>query len=244
MASPLHVIKDSNETENIEKRVLPRFPYSYLSFKWTVDGESKGIFSINDINHTGMQIESKNEDFNLSQGEEVKGQIHGPTINSEIKGVVRWQEGNKFGIEFSQEQTQVESLKEYLSLENFAKALRPIQKINGGADLPANLNTYLRADGPVEIFIWQYNDGFTSKIQIIMLNEFVEWVDGSGLITGKVISKRNQDLPLNPENEYLFSLDQSVDRAKLDKAKTLVQSVDSSLLEEKNLEFLRLKLGQ
>src|SRR5690606_15700104 len=127
---------------------------------------------------------------------------------------------------------------------NLVTCLRPVHALNHGPELPTGLKYWLQADGPVEIFVWRYNDGEISRFQFILLDAFVEWEDGKGIKTGKVLTKRDLDTPLICEDEFLVQMDPGVSSTHLDFARRIVAPISQELLPNDAREFLLLKLGQ
>jgi hypothetical protein len=131
----------------------------------------------------------------------------------------------------------------FLSLDAFSRALKPLHSERLNLDLPTKLKYWLHSDGPAQILIWQHSDGELSKFQLILMESFIEWADGQGLMTGRVISKRGIETPLIDEDEFVFKIDSSLDLEKKNKFKEFVSKVDSTKLTEETLRFLSMKLG-
>jgi hypothetical protein len=123
------------------------------------------------------------------------------------------------------------------------KRLKPLHKLNEGLDIPARLKYWLRSDGPVEVFIWQHGNGEIAKSQILFLDTFLEWVDGEGMKTGRILSKRNVDSPLLSEDEWIFQIDSGVDPDKLGRVKQLIQHLSEEFIPEEVQTFLLRQLS-
>src|SRR5690606_33734300 len=134
-------------------------------------------------------------------------------------------------------------IQNFLSVNNIVRSMRPVHANEMAMDVPSNLKYWVRADGPFEIFVWRHNDGEVARFQIIMMEHLVEWRDGKGVKTGRVISKRDMDTPLLCEDEMVFQLDEHLDEAKLNMASDLVQALGDEHLPEGAREFLGLKLS-
>lgn len=78
---------------------------------------------------------------------------------------------------------------------------------------------------------------------MIYLDVFVEWEDGKGLRSGKVVTKRDLDTPLVAEDEFVFKMDASIDAEKIMRAKSLLDILPNSYITKDVSEFLRVKLG-
>jgi len=238
MERHLNLIKTGHQ--EVEKRVFPRFPFSYLVFREA--GDNGRSFEVKDISYSGMQVGLKDGESKYTEGDTVSGEIHWYAQRVEVKGVVKRVENNNIGVEFSGDSIESQ-MKNFLSIENIAKSMKPIHEYKDSMEIPANLAYWLRCDGPFELFVWQHNDNEISKIQIIMMHNFVEWNDGVGLTSGKILSVKNHDTPLTTEEEFEFLIDDQLDEEKLDFCKKIVSSVDQELLPETALEFINRKLG-
>ena len=71
----------------------------------------------------------------------------------------------------------------------------------------------------------------------------MEWHDGKGIKTGRVISKRDMDTPLILEDEIMFRVDEGVDAAKVSMSNEIVAALGESHLPTGAREFLSLKLS-
>ena len=96
----------------------------------------------------------------------------------------------------------------------------------------------------MEIFVWQHSDGELAKIQILLMENFVEWEDGVGLKTGRALSKRNADTPLITEDEYVFQMDPQVDANRVELALKVVFKVPKDYLTQETVDFISRKLYQ
>ncbi len=238
MERRLNLIK--NSTGEVEKRVFPRFPFSYLTFK---DKGHSQVFEVKDISFTGMQLGLKEGEHSYRLGSHVEGTLHWRGSSLAITSQVKWVRGNCIGVSFNLDKTPRTELESFLSLDNIVSSMRPVHNNPFDLELPSNLKYWLRADAPVEIFVWRHNDGELAKIHVILLNNLLEWEDGKGLRTGRVLSKRDLDSPLVSEDEFMFEIDQSVDPEKLQFAQSVVSRLGAQHMPTEALEFIKLKLG-
>lgn len=229
-----------SDFEQQEKRVFPRFPFCYLTFKTDSD---RRVFEVKDISHTGMQLANRFGDGIFRMGETVQGSIHWLGHEMKLSGKIMWSTDGRAGIEFVKRSETAESIKKFLGEDRLLAALKPLHKVDYGAELPANLKYWLRSDGPVELFVWQHHDREFSHFQVLLLENFVEWQDGVGLKTGRIMSKRNVDTPLMDEDELLFRVDQGLDDDKLHRVRSLVGRIPSDLLQGEVKDFLLMKLS-
>lgn len=224
-----------SDFEKHEKRILPRFPFCYLTFK---SDETSRVYEVKDISHTGMQLALKDEDHALNADSPLKGSIHWLGKTLDVTGTVKWTTPNRMGIEFVRRKEVMDKVQDFLQLNNLVKRLKPLHKVEGGLEIPARLKYWLCSDGPVDVFVWQHNDGEIAKFQILFMEVFVEWEDGLGLKTGRTLSKRNVDSPLINEDEWVFKIDQDVDAEKLQRVKSLIDLVQPELLPSEAQGFL------
>jgi hypothetical protein len=229
-----------SDFEKHEKRILPRFPFCYLTFK---SDETSRVYEIKDISHTGMQLSLKEEEHQFKEDYILRGHIHWLGNHLDIAGVVKWQTQNRIGVEFAKKREVLEKVQEFLDLSEIVKRLKPLHKVDGGLEIPARLKYWLRSDGPVELFVWQHNDGEMAKFQILFLETFVEWEDGQGLKTGRILSKRNVDSPLINEDEWVFQIDQNIDVQKLERVIGLVEKITDDLIPSEVSTFLLRQLS-
>lgn len=238
MERHLNLIK--NEELELEKRVFPRFPFSYLTFK---ADQADLTFQVVDISFTGAQLCLKDGGHQYIPGQNCRGQVHWKGRALSVDAQVKWINGSRIGLAFNTNSTFEKEIRNFLSVDHFVKSMRPLHKLSLDMDLPTNLKYWLQADGPIELFVWRHQDGETARFQMILLDQFVEWEDGHGLKTGKVLTKRDMDTPLFTEDEFLFQLDAQVDQAKLSFAQDVIQRLGPQHLPDEALEFLNFKLG-
>lgn len=233
-----HLNLVESDFEHFEKRVLPKFPFSYLIFKTT--GQT---FEVQDISFSGMQLAIKSGDLSGKENDILNGVVYWNGKELDIQSKIKWKKGKRLGVEFSHKTTQRNNVNDFLSVEAFSSALKPLHSEKLNLDLPSKLKYWLHSDGPAQIFIWQHNDGELSKFQIILMENFIEWTDGEGLMTGRVISKRGIETPLIDEDEFVFKIDSSLDKEKKITFKNFISKIDSSKLSQETLNFLSMKLG-
>ncbi|GAB4015362.1 MAG: hypothetical protein Fur0010_14320 [Bdellovibrio sp.] len=233
----LNLIKTG--VQDVEKRVFPRFPFSSLIFR--IEGGRS--FEVIDISHSGMQLALRDGGHEFKGDEKIEGSIHWRSSVLDLNAVVKWTKGTRLGVEFVQDKKFQSKLQDFLSVENMAKHLRPVHEANLDLELPAQLKYWLQADGPVEVFVWRHNDGEISRFQILLLQSFVEWEDGKGVRSGKILTKRNLETPLFSEDEFMFQIDEGLDEQKVLMARHLVESMSDELLPAEALQFVHRKLS-
>ncbi len=224
--------------QDVEKRILPRFPLTFLLFKI---GTHDHVNEVKDISHTGMQIDLKDKNHSYQKGDSISGVLNwrGPSL--EIEGQVQWIKENCIGISFHRSDKFNTSIKDFLSFDNIIAGMRKVHETY--IELPPQLKYWLRSEGPVELFIWQHPHGELAKIQFIIFDNFVEWIDGTGLHSGKLLTQRDSDLPLSLEGEFMFEIDRSLDAFKLQFCKELLSALPENYLPDAVISFVLLKIG-
>ena len=236
-----HLNLVESDFEELEKKVFPRFPFCFLTFKAQA-GEGDLTFEVKDISHSGMQIALRMGEHEMKKDQTVSGLLHWLGIELPVSGTVRWSAGMRAGIEFHATSQLRDKISELLDLAAFGTRLKPVHKMDFGVDIPARLKYWLRADGPVEVFVWQHGDGEIAKFEMILMENFVEWEDTKGLKTGRVISKRDIDTPLLTEDEFVFQMDAHADQEKISKAARLTNHMTPELMDANVVQFISLKL--
>ena len=241
MERVLNLIKsDYKETQ---KRILPRFPFTYLTFKANQSDYSHHVFEVKDISYTGMQLIKKDGEHGYAINGFIEGELHWKGTSLRLKGQIKWVNGNTLGVGFAKDIDFLESIQKFFSVENIISSMKPIHDSQMDLDIPANLKYWIRGDGQVEIFVWQHNDHEFMKFVIIFLRRFVEWEDAKGIQSGKIIVNRDIDTPLSQEDEFVFEIDQTLDQEKINFSLQLVRNMTDDLLPQHVREFLLFKLG-
>lgn len=239
MQGHLSLIKTG--TQDLEKRVFPRFPFSYLLFK--ADHGEERAFEVKDISYSGMQLCLKNGGHSFKVGEHIEGSLQWRAASLEVKGPIKWVKGQRLGVAFSEDDGFEDQIKSFLSIKNIIASMKPLHTAGLDLEVPGDLKVWLQADGPVEFFVWQHSGGDIAKFQIIMMDSFIEYQDGKGLRSGRVLTKRDLETPLVHEDEFVFEIDDQLSEARLDFAQELTAGLPTSYLPASVLDFLKLKLG-
>ena len=121
--------------------------------------------------------------------------------------------------------------------------MQALHKNSLNIEYPSNLKYWLHSDGPVEILIWDHQDGEWSEFQIVYFKNLIEWIDGSGVKTGVVLTRRNSETSVFEEEEFLFQIDRSVDSAKIKEIFPLLDQIPNDFLPSDVINFLKLKLS-
>jgi len=235
-----HLNLVESDFEQLEKIILPRFPFTYMTFKCSK--KNAHVFEVKDISNSGMQLGLKEGEHNLKEKQKIHGFIHWGGDELEITGTIKWRTNQRIGVEFSTQASSRKQMDGLLELERIAGLMKPVHRLDYGVDMPGGLKYWLRSDGPVEIFVWNHSDGEMAKFQILMMEQFVEWEDIKGLKTARVMSKRDIETPLITEDEYVFKIDENLDDEKVERAFSLAKFVDSELMTDDAMDFIRLKL--
>ncbi len=224
----LNLIK--NNLENVEKRRLPRFPFSSLVFK---SQKKQLAYEVKDISNTGMQVAVKDGIIPFQTGDELQGELHWKTAITEVKGIVQWVKDSRMGVAF-----QSGDLSSFLSIENILPNLKPIHDDHFDVELPEDLKYWVMAEGPVEVFVWKQRDGDIGRFQIILFDRYLEWQAHKDLLTGRVLTKRSLDTPLLTEDEMVFGEDIERNEEVLSFARDLISQIPSQILSEGVQKFI------
>lgn len=235
----LNLVK--SDFEQLEKKVFPRFPFCYLTFK--CDDYDTHVFEVKDISQTGMQLALANGEHNIGEDKKINGTLQWSGIKLEVSAVVKWKTKRRLGVEFNTKPSHRENVTDFLSVQNFAKLLKPVHKMELGFETPPRLKYWLRCDGPVELFVWQHNDGELAQFEVLIMENYIQWKDGQGLKTARIMSKRDIDTPLITEDEFVIKVDSVIDDNKIDLASALVSHIDDDLLTTQCVDFIKMKLG-
>lgn len=235
--SHLNLVKSSNKT--IAKRVLPRFPFSHLIFRSADDGR---VYQVRDISYAGMRLCLKDGEQVFQEKQDILGTLDWKGDKLEINAVTKWVSSDALGVEFKQSNTFNNQIREFLSFEKIVSQMRPIHNNNLGIDMPNNLRYWMQSDGPWELFVWQYSYGELSKLQMLLMENFIEWVDGEGVKTGRLVTKKDIETPLESEDEIIFEEDKIVDLEKIKIAKNLIENIPDEYIPKSTSVFLLQKL--
>lgn len=224
--------------ERIEKRVFPRFPFSSLTFRSTHN--NLHTFEVRDISLQGMHLGLKVGEHGLKDQDSIAGQLHWQQEKVEIKGHVAWSRPGELGVRFQLDDE--DELKQLLCPSNLARGLRPLHSHPLKGEMLQGPTFWLQTDGPVEIFVYCDSGGTIARFCIVLMDRVMEYIDGKGLFSAKVLKKRDLETPLHHEDEYQLKFDNQLDVDLQQSAALLVQNMDSSLLPEDVFEFLTNKL--
>lgn len=238
MRRHLNLIK--TESNDQEKRVLPRFPFCFMTFR--LESGASHVFKVKDISYSGMRVELTAGEHEINKHDQVKGTLHWNGNQVNIGGNVVWNRPSELGVEFLNNPKLKDEINNFLSIKNIVKNFKPLHRSEFELDKPSLLKFWLRADGPLEIFVWQHNDGELAKVQFVLMENFVEWEDGQGVKTGVVMDKKSLDTPLVSEDEFTFNLDAEVDANKINFARDLIENVDDSMITQEAKSFILRKL--
>jgi hypothetical protein len=231
-----------NQSQNVEKRVFPRFPFYYLLFKDLQKGGER-VFEVQDVSLSGMQLGLKDGQHTHRPGEKLEGKIYWKGDILDVEAEVKWGHGAKMGVAFLPSDNWNEKVKVFFSPEKVVQHMRPVNLEDPQMEYPAHLKYWLHAGRFMEIFLWKHLQGEWSNFQVLFLKEFVEWEDGRGLTTGKILNSRSHDTPLTNEDEFVFSVDSQRDEQKMEWARQIVAHIPEDLLPQKVIDFIKVKLS-
>jgi hypothetical protein len=227
--------------QELEKRVFPRFPFGFMIFKES--NGAKMVFEVKDISLTGMQLSFKDGTHDHKNGSTISGDLHWRGMNLPIKAKVQWARESALGLAFDSSISFEEKMRTFLSYENIVAHIKPLHATTLPIDLPNNLKYWLKSDGVLDLFVWEHASAGISRFQILLMENFIEWEEGVGIRTGKVMTQRDLDTPLSLEDEFVFQIDENVSEDKVEMALGVVKKLKAEQLPVEAIEFLIYKLG-
>lgn len=236
-----HLSLIKTEYKEMEKRVFPRFPFGMMMFRET--SADKKVFEVRDISLTGMQISIKDGILVHNIGDKISGNLQWRESAIEINGTVKWVRGQSVGVLFESGISFESKMSQFLSFDNIVSHIKPLHQSKLPIDLPNNLKYWLKSDGVLEIFVWEHSQSGISRFQIILMEHFIEWEEGTGIRTGRVMTQRDLDTPLSQEDEFTFQIDEGLMQDKVDLAIGIVRKISDDQIPESARDFLFYKLG-
>lgn len=236
-----HLSLIKTDYQELEKRVFPRFPFGFMIFKEA--SGAKMVFEVKDISLTGMQLSFRDGTHDYKVGSKIEGELHWRGTNVSVKARIQWVREASLGLAFDSSISFEEKMRTFLSFDNIVSHIKPLHKTDLSIDLPNNLMFWLKADGVLDIYVWEHASAGISRFQILMMEHFIEWEEGVGLKTGRVMTQRDLDTPLSLEDEFVFQIDDSVVAEKIEMALGVVRKITAEQLPEDAKEFLIYKLG-
>lgn len=239
-----HLSLIKTDYQELEKRVFPRFPFGLMIFREENSKEnSKMVYEVKDISLTGMQLSFKDGTHNFTQGKTIAGNLQWRGSTLAVKGKVQWVRGACIGLSFDSSISFEEKMRHFLSYDNIVSHIKPLHKNDMDLELPNNLKYWLKADGVLEIFVWEHPSTGISRFQILFMEHFIEWEEGVGLRTGRILTQRDLDTPLSHEDEFVFQIDEGAVSSKIEMALGVVKKISDEHLPLEAREFLVYKLG-
>ena len=240
-----HLSLIKTDYQEMEKRVFPRFPFGFMIFREECSDEAnaKMVFEVKDISLTGMQLSFRDGTHNYTQGQNILGNLQWRGSTVSITSKVQWIKEGRIGLSFDSSISFEEKMRTFLSFDNIVSHIKPLHKNEMTLDLPNNLKYWLKADGVLEIFVWEHTSSGISRFQILMMEHFIEWEEGVGLRTGRIMTQRDLDTPLSLEDEFVFQIDEGAVQDKIDMALGVARKINEDHLPIESREFLVYKLG-
>lgn len=217
-----------------EKRVLPRYPFSFMTFKSS--SQNNHAFEVADISEGGMRLQLKDGSHQYRPGDDASGELHWRKHKLSVIGKVAWTGAQSLGIEFN-EQMAI-NVRDMLQIENVLSSLKPIHATGVDLNIPTNLKYWLRTDGPVEIFFWVHSDGEFQRVQYCLFDKYLEWEDGQGLRTGQIVGRKNIESPLNQEDEFTIVFDEGVQGTTVELVGRISEKLPQGLLPQEAVQFI------
>lgn len=240
-----HLSLIKTDYQEMEKRVFPRFPFGFMIFRDESANEAnaKMVFEVKDISLSGMQLTFRDGTHNYTQGVNIIGNLQWRGSAIRVQGKVEWIREGRIGLSFDRSLSFEEKMRNFLSFDNIVSHIKPLHKSELSLDLPNNLKYWLKADGVLEIFVWEHASSGISRFQVLMMEHFIEWEEGVGLRTAKIMTQRDLDTPLSLEDEFVFQIDEGTVQERIEMALGVVRKIQARDLPLEAREFLVYKLG-
>lgn len=201
------------------------------------------VFHIKDISLSGMQLCYKDGTHNYKIGETLEGELHWKKASIKIKAKIQWIRPASLGVLFESTISFEEKMRTFLCYENIVAHIKPLHKTEIEMNLPNNLKFWLKADGALDLYVWEHSSQGISRFQILLMEHFIEWEEGVGLKTGKIITQKDLETPLSKQDEFLFEMDKNASLEKIEMALGVVRKISLEHLPRSAKDFLLYKLG-
>lgn len=240
-----HLSLIKTDYQEMEKRVFPRFPFGFMIFREEAQSskDSKIVFEVKDISLSGMQLSFRDGTHEYAPGSVISGNLQWRGDNIQVKSKVQWVREGAIGLSFVSSISFEDKMRNFLSFDNIVSHIKPLHKNDLNMDLPNNLKYWLKADGVLEIFVWDHTSSGISRFQILVMEHFIEWEEGVGVRTGRIMTQRDLDTPLSLEDEFVFQIDEGAIQDKIDMALGVVKKINPDHLPLEARDFLVYKLG-
>ncbi len=242
MPRNLSLVKNREETSTTQSLFIPRFPFGRLVFKGSKDQDCHA-FEVCHLTPRGMHLQLKDGGHSYHSNEFLEGKIHLFDQEIEIIGDVVWVQGPHLGLEFRQENQHPDFYKKLFDYKTLLLGMRCLTDSELPYEIPVNLKYWLRSDGLIEIFIWDHRDGEVSKIQMIFLDNYLEWKDALGIRTAKILGKREHETPLNDQDELVLTFHDGFNEEIVRDASSIIKEIQENILPENIHNFIKRKLS-
>ena len=233
MERHLNLVKSGKTQE--EKRTFPRFPFPSMTFK---DQSSNIVFQVDGISPSGMGLQLKDGEHGKGPGDSIQGFIHWQGNELAVSAQVVWARGPRLGVSFQDQQ----SVANFLCCENIVQGLKALHLPPFDQQVPPQLKYWLKAASVLELLVWAHGNGEYQKIQILFADNFVEWRDGQGLQTGKLLGHEERDTPLFGQGEATIEMDQNIDPDKVLPLCRIIKEFPEDKIQSADKEFILMKL--
>lgn len=214
-----------HEGSSAERRRLPRLNLSAEQFRLATNGK---VFSVVDLSVSGMALRILDrQDFLLFPvAARIEGTLNLAGEKHPIAACVRHLGAETVGCEFEKISAETQTqLDRFLDPRRLGSELKPIPSSEGGT-------LWYHGPSGTDLLLKRSADGQYHWMTLYVLGSFVQWVEGSGVSTGRVRASDEQSElrgVLRFETLWLDA-DAHADPGKLAVAKTLILS--SNLAED------------
>jgi hypothetical protein len=190
-----------------------------------------------------MQLCFRDGTHDYKIGYKIERELHWRGSSITIKAKIQWARVSALGISFDSSISFEEKMRTFLSFDNIVSHIKPLHKTDMSIELPNNLKFWLKADGVLDLYVWEHSSQGISRFQVLMMEHFIEWEEGVGVKTGRIMTQRDLDTPLTLEDEFVFQIDEDIVTEKVEMALGVVRKISPDHLPLDAKEFLIYKLG-
>jgi len=230
----------------LERRILPRYSFSYLTFKLLHHGEmvKAMTFEVNDVSIEGLALETKFFDLqNFKQGDFLHGVLNWAGERLDIKATVKWVQNGRLGIHFQPTKILYERIKELTSLQLLTSKLKILHNEKHKISMPEGLFYWVQAEGPLEFFAWKTSEAaMVHRLQIIYWQNYLEWEKGEGWSSGVLKDRKHYGTAGIDTSECFVMFDSILDQKKLKTAKEIISLFPESVFLSADYDFFLRKL--
>jgi hypothetical protein len=236
----------TNQSSGVERRIIPRYSFSYLTFKLLHHGEmvKAMTFEVNDVSTEGLALETKFFDLqNFKVGDFLHGVLNWAGERLDIKATIKWVSHGRMGLQFRPDKSLFERIKELSSLQMLTSKLKALHAPKYKLNLADDLFYWIQSEGPLEFFAWKKSESSpVHRLQIVYWQNYLEWEKGEGWSSGILKDRRHFGTAGIDTSECLVMFDSILDQKKLKTVKEIISLFPEEMFLKADYEFFLRKL--